>query len=180
MHKMKKHSAKPSLTSERHIVVKHSFRESYFSLIVWIGALILIGSLIGFFTQTDVDIWYKTLNRSPLTPPNYVFPIAWTILYGLIGATGWTIWKAPSFPERRLIKYLYIMQLLLNWSWTPLFFTLHLTGTSLICILVMDVVVASIVYLGYTKLRWASLLMIPYLLWILFATHLNFYIWQYN
>ena len=161
-------------------MVQHSLRESYLSLIIWIGALIMIGSLIGFCTQTDVDIWYKTLNRSSLTPPNYVFPIAWTILYGLIGAAGWAIWNASGFPKLKLIKSLYVIQLLLNWSWTPLFFTLHLTGMSLLCILVMDLAVASIIYLAYGKFKLVALLVMPYLLWILFATHLNFYIWQYN
>ncbi len=154
--------------------------KSYFSLILWIVALIAIGSIIGSLTKPEISTWYSTLNRSPLTPPNYVFPIAWTILYAIIGICGWLIWSAESFSQLKVIKILYIIQLILNWSWTPLFFRYHLAGYSLVCLLFMDIVVGMIVYLGYANIRSVSLLMIPYLLWILFATYLNFYIWQYK
>lgn len=154
--------------------------KDYISLIMWIAVLVLIGSLIGFLTKTEVTTWYSTLNRSSLTPPNYVFPIVWTLLYSMIAACGWIIWRASSLPKLMLIKCLYVIQLILNWSWTPLFFHYHLIDFSLVCLLVMNIVVAMIIYLGYTKLRSVSLLMIPYLLWILLATYLNFYIWQYN
>jgi hypothetical protein len=62
--------------------------KKYFSLIIWIVALIAIGGIIGYLTKPEISTWYSTLNRSTLTPPNYIFPIAWTILYGIIGATG--------------------------------------------------------------------------------------------
>ena len=154
--------------------------KSYLSLALWIVALILIGSVIGFLTKPEINTWYSTLNRSSLTPPNYVFPIAWTILYTIIAICGWIIWRTPSFTRLRLIKNLYLMQLILNWSWTPLFFVHHFTGFSLMVLLVMNVAVAMIIYLAYARISIVSLLMIPYLVWILFATHLNFYIWQYN
>jgi benzodiazapine receptor len=154
--------------------------KSYISLIVWIAAFLLIGSIIGSLTKTEVTTWYSGLNRSPLTPPNYAFPIAWTILYAMIASCGWIIWCHQSFSNLMLIKRLYVMQLLLNWSWTPLFFRYHFIGSSLICLLIMDIIVAMIIYFSYTKIRLVSILMTPYLVWILFATHLNFYIWQYN
>ena len=78
------------------------------------------------------------------------------------------------------IKTLYVTQLILNWSWTPLFFGFHLTGLSLVVLGVMDILVGTLIWLAYWKMRAVSLLMIPYLSWILFATYLNFYIWQYN
>jgi translocator protein len=152
----------------------------YFSLLLWIVALILIGSIIGSLTKPEINNWYSTLNRSPLTPANYVFPVAWTILYGAIGASGWLIWHTKSFSKLFLIKTLYVIQLILNWSWTPLFFHYHLTGLSLLILGSMDILVGILIWLAYPKIRTASALMIPYFLWILFATHLNFYIWQYN
>ncbi len=154
--------------------------QHYISLIIWISLLIATGSIIGSLTKTEIATWYNTLNRSSLTPANYVFPIAWTFLYTIIAICGWIIWNRPSFFHLRLIKHLYIIALLLNWSWTPLFFRYHLTGFSLIVLLAMDSAVSMIIYLGYTQARSVSLLMIPYLLWILFASYLNFYIWQYN
>lgn len=150
------------------------------SLIIWITVLVSIGSVIGSLTKTEVNTWYSTLNRSPLTPPNYVFPVAWTILYSMIAACGWIIWHTPPLPKLRLIKNLYVMQLILNWSWTPLFFCYHLTGYSLVFLLIMDMAVVMIIYLAYARIRSVSLLMSPYLVWILFATYLNFYIWQHN
>jgi hypothetical protein len=63
--------------------------KNHFSLIIWIVALIVIGGVIGSLTKPEISAWYSTLNRSPLTPPNYVFPVAWTILYGIIGGCGW-------------------------------------------------------------------------------------------
>ena len=154
--------------------------KSHLSLIIWIVALIVIGSVIGSLTKPEISSWYSTLHRSTLTPPNYVFPVAWTILYGIIGACGWLIWRPQAFPKLSIIKTLYVTQLILNWSWTPLFFHYHLTGLSLVVLVAMDILVGILIFLAYRKMRAVSLLMIPYLSWILFATYLNFYIWQYN
>jgi len=100
--------------------------KSKLSLIIWIVALIAIGGVIGSFTKPEISTWYSALNRSTLTPPNYVFPVAWTILYGIIGACGWFIWRSQAFPKLRVIKTLYVAQLILNWSWKPLFFNYYL------------------------------------------------------
>ncbi|MCE2992463.1 MAG: tryptophan-rich sensory protein [Candidatus Jidaibacter sp.] len=152
----------------------------HISLIIWIVLLIAIGGGIGSLTKPEISTWYTTLNRSNLTPPNYVFPVAWTILYGIIGACGWVIWRESSFPRLSIIKTLYVTQLILNWSWTPLFFGFHFTGLSLVVLGTMDILVFALICLAYRKMKAISLLMIPYLSWILFATYLNFYIWQYN
>lgn len=153
---------------------------NYFSLIIWITVLIAIGSTIGSLTRTEISTWYSGLKRSPLTPPNYVFPIAWSILYALIGCCGWLIWSTKTFCTLRLIKSIYVLQLILNWSWTPLFFCYHLTGLSLLVLSCMIFLIGMIIWLTYPKIKTVSLLMIPYLLWILFASYLNFYIWQHN
>lgn len=154
--------------------------KTHFSLIIWIVVLIAIGGAIGSLTKPEISSWYSTLHRSTVTPPNYVFPIAWTILYGIIGTCGWLIWRASAFPKLTAIKTLYVTQLILNWSWTPLFFHYHLTGLSLVFLGLMDILVGMIIYLTLPSIRAVSRLMIPYWLWILFATHLNYYIWQHN
>ncbi len=154
--------------------------KTHLSLILWTLGLIAIGGAIGSLTKPEISTWYSTLNRSTLTPPNYLFPIAWTILYGIIGACGWLIWRPQAFTKLSVIKTLYVAQLILNWSWTPLFFHYHLTGLALVVLGAMDILVSVLICLAYRKIRAASLLMIPYLSWILFATYLSFYIWQYN
>ena len=151
--------------------------KNYLYLLIWILGLIAIASVIGYLTKPEISAWYSTLNRAPMTPPNYVFPVAWTILYGIIGACGQAIWSEQSL---EFIKTLYVTQLILNWSWTPLFFHYHLTGIALVVLGVMNILVGVLICFTYSKIRTVSLLMIPYLLWILFANYLNFYIWWYN
>jgi len=152
----------------------------YIALIIFVIALITIGSIIGLTTQSSVDTWYKTLNRSSLTPPDYVFGIAWTMLYAIIATSGWLIWQAKSCPQTPLIKKLFIAQLLLNWIWAPIFFNYHAIDTALICLCLMIICVSMIILKTYKTIHIASLLLIPYLLWLLFAGHLNFYIWKHN
>ena len=150
------------------------------SFIIWIVIIIAIGSIIGSLTKPEINVWYNKLNRSPLTPPNYVFPVAWTLLYASIGACGSIIWRSEVFTELNTIKILYVIQLILNWSWTPLFFYFHLTGPSLVVLIGMDIMVFYIILLSSSKLKSVSFLMMPYLFWILFASYLNFYIWRYS
>ncbi len=153
--------------------------KTYRSLIIWVLCLIVIGATIGNLTKDGIDSWYIVLNRPPLTPPSYIFGIVWSILYAMIGASGWAIWRS-KYPKLGSIKILYASQLLLNWSWTPIFFIYHLTGVALICLLLMTIIVGLIVLKTYQQLNIVAWLLIPYLLWLLFATYLNFYIWQYN
>jgi benzodiazapine receptor len=154
----------------------HRRKKNYLSCFLWIATLLCVGSLIGWLSKPEVDGWYATLHRSALTPPDHVFPIAWTILYTLIALSGWHIWRSPPFPKLRKIKRLYLLQLLLNWSWMPLFFGFHWIEASLLCLLLMDAAVVMIVYCSLRRLPIVSLLMAPYLCWILFATYLNFYL----
>ncbi|MCD8542660.1 MAG: tryptophan-rich sensory protein [Gammaproteobacteria bacterium] len=99
------------------------------SLIIWIVALIVIGSVIGSLTKPEISTWYSTLHRSTLTPPNYVFPVAWTILYGIIGACGWLIWRASAFPNLSVIKTLYVAQLIFKLELDAFVFPLPLNWT---------------------------------------------------
>lgn len=151
----------------------------YLSLLLWVISLISVGALIGNLTQAGVDTWYLGLNRSPLTPPNYVFGIVWTILYAIIGISGWSIWGA-STANLSSIKVVYITQLLLNWSWTPLFFLYQLPGYALICLILMLTMVFAIIFMAYPRIKAVSYLFLPYFLWLMFATYLNTYIYLYN
>lgn len=153
--------------------------KAIFTALVWMGSLILIGSLIGNFSMNDVNTWYHQLNRSPLTPPDYVFGIAWTLLYALIGLAGWLIWSHNN-ANQSLLKIAYLTQLFLNWLWTPLFFVYHLTGTSLLNIFLIIILVLYIVSHSYKKNLPVALLLTPYLLWLIFAGYLNLYICLYN
>lgn len=153
--------------------------KSFLSLILWISSFVLIGYLLGNATKAGVDTWYQTLNRSSLTPPDYVFGIVWTILYVMIAVSGWSIWQR-EYQETALLKKLFASQMILNWSWTPLFFTYHFIGAALACILLITILVLLVTLKAYKNLKLVSFLFAPYLGWVLFATYLNFYIWQHN
>lgn len=188
--------------SENHQVVYTSSslkRNAVFFLLFWIVALLAIGSFIGSMTRGDVQGWYKTLPLSPLTPPNIVFPIAWTFLYGILAFVGYFLSVGFLFPQGlplvlpktlgKTWRYLksrprklsimigvYGLQLMLNWSWSLLFFTGHFVGWSLLCVVFMDLLSLKLLR-DFSKVH--SLLFwgfLPYVLWILFATYLNGYI----
>lgn len=150
----------------------------YGSLLIWIIALLTISSLIGYFN--NANYWYLTLERSSLTPPGYVFGTVWPVLYIMIAISGWLIWSAQPFLNTRLIQNLYIAQILCNFSWTPLFFGYQLITPALICLLCMLILVISLIIKSYKDIKWASFLLIPYCLWLTFASYLSFYIWMYN
>ena len=150
--------------------------KKYLSLVTWIVALIAISSLIGAATKPEISAWYISIKRSPLTPPSYVFSVVWTILYALIATCGWLIWRNTDSK----LKALYSAQLVLNWSWMPCFFSLHLIGAALVILALTDIVVGAIIWCTYRTIPKATLLMTPYFLWILFATYLNFFIWLNN
>jgi len=140
--------------------------------------LILITLIISFLIMDKIDDWYLNLNKSPLTPPGYIFSIVWIILYILMSISVWIIWekeKEITFPIQ-----LYIIQLFLNFAWSPIFFKYHLINESLFLLLLITVLVFIIINLFYSINKIAGLLLIPYLIWLSFAFYLNYYIVENN
>jgi tryptophan-rich sensory protein len=120
--------------------------------------------------------WYPYLVKSPLTPPAIAFPIAWTALYILVGASlGAMLVKGYV----GLVK-LWLMQLLLNFLWSALFFGVRSPLLGLITILLLDIVVFAYIISAAGRRGLAMWLFVPYLLWLLFATYLNGYIYLMN
>ena len=151
------------------------------ALVLWIVVFEAVSFSIGQLTQGDVDGWYKSLTAPPLVPPNIIFPIMWTLLYALIASAGWNLWRARGRSTRdgRLLA-LFAVYMALNWSWSFVFFSLHLLGPALAWIIAIDLLSLGIVILGWRRNRAASLLMIPPTLWTLFATYLNAGYWWLN
>lgn len=158
----------------------YKLNKKYLFLIAWIASLNGIGTIIGSLTSVDIKTWYIHLNRSMLTPPNYVFPLAWTVFYSTLGVCGWLIWSKEYFARLSMIKSLYIFHMLLNWSWTPLFFSYHFTGIALLVLILMDFSIGALICLTYYNIKLASLLIMPYLCWLLFASYLNFFMFLKN
>jgi len=126
------------------------------------------------------DAWYEQLNKPSWQPPNWVFAPVWTILYLMIAVAGWLVWRTRHRREVWLTLGVFVAQLILNAGWSWLFFGQHNIRAALADIIALDIVVAITVLLFFRASKLASVLMLPYLAWILFATFLNYTIWTLN
>ena len=154
--------------------------KKYIALILWIVSLTLISWVIGIITKGNTTTWYIEINRSALSPPNYMFGIVWGILYLMIAISGWLIWYSDSLKRLHSIKILFIAQLLLNFSWTTLFFQLRFFGLSALWVACIIYILCYIIYKTYSQSTTLCLLLLPYTIWSIFALYLNGYIWLYN
>jgi len=124
--------------------------------------------------------WYMALAKPALNPPGWVFPIAWTALYVMMGLALAMIVNARGSRYRGLAILLFVVQMLLNLVWTPVFFGAHLVFAAFLIIVAMFVV-ALVTTLVFGRIRTAAAwLMVPYLAWLCFAGALNFGIMQLN
>lgn len=139
----------------------------------------LAGFLSGQIGSTDT-IWYRQLTQPRLQPPGEVFGTVWPLLYSLMGIAFGRIWAAQPTPARRTAILLFLVQLLLNLCWSPLFFAAHQVAWALL-LLVVILLVAILATIAMRRIdRVAPWLMLPYLLWLGFAFGLNWRIWQLN
>ena len=127
--------------------------------------------------QSDALVeWYPQLDKPSITPPNAVFPIAWGIIYICMGLS---LGRLLDIGERRFIG-LWFLILALAFLWTPIFFLMQSPISGFAIILILDIATFSYIVFSWIASRFASIIMIPLLLWLLFATYLNFYIWLFN
>lgn len=127
------------------------------------------GSIVGLIINKSID--YNYLVNPPLSPPSYLFPIVWNILYLLIG-TSYYIYRKNNNDDSLTIK-LYYIQLILNYLWSIIFFTLKLRTLAVIWIIVLAITIIYLMIRFYKEERTSFYLLIPYILWVLFATYLN-------
>ena len=147
------------------------------------AAVIIISVLICFFVgltasyfQADaINTWYPFLNKPDLTPPNIVFPIAWSIIYLCIGISIGFIILSESIRKKELIR-LFSIQLFFNFAWSILFFYFQNPLLGFIDILILDICVTMYAFKSFSVRKVSAYLFIPYIIWIYFATYLNGYI----
>ena len=137
---------------------------------------IILGTLIGILTSNSID--YNTLNKPPLSPPSILFPIVWSIIYILIGIS-YYLFKKNSFDDK-LETIIYYIQLFINYTWSILFFTLKLRFFSIIWILLLIISIYLLISLFKQKNKVSAYLLIPYLLWCIYATYLNIGVYILN
>ena len=126
------------------------------------------------------SLWYYSLNKSPLTPPEAVFPIVWTILYIMIAISLFFYIKDGFRQEKIIPLVIFITQIILNLLWTPVFFESHDIKLAFFIIIALIILVFINIILFYKKSKTAAFLLIPYFLWLIFASYLNYEIIKLN
>jgi tryptophan-rich sensory protein len=150
---------------------------SVLALIGFVGLCLLVGLVGGGMTAQAVVHWYPTLNAPPGTPPNWLFPPVWTVLYAMIGTAAWVVWRrrGPSRPLR-----LWGWQLAANALWVPAFFGLHHPDFALPVMAAM-LVLTGLTIRAFRRVRpVAGWLMVPYAVWCCYAAYLNVGFWLLN
>ena len=137
---------------------------------------VIIGAIVGFITSSFID--YNALQQPPLAPPSMLFPIVWSILYVLMGVS-YGILESNSLVDSG-INSIYYWQLFVNALWSIFFFVLEWRFFAFLWILLLLALVIIMIVRFYDKNKVAGLLQIPYLLWVSFATYLNFAIYFFN
>ena len=143
------------------------------ALVVAIGVSQAAG-LVGVpFTDRAQDGWYDQLDKPSFTPPSWVFAPVWTSLYALMGLAAWLVWRRPDGPARTTALALFVLQLVLNAAWTPLFFGAQRPALALVELAALDAA-AEATTVAFARVdRRAAALLVPYLAWLGFATLLN-------
>jgi translocator protein len=146
----------------------------WLKIILSIIAAEILGGLGGFITASSIGSWYAALERPPGVPPNAVFGPVWTVLYALMGISFALIWhRVPAGPAKRRALVAFAIQLVLNLAWTPVFFGAHqLAAALMVIVLLILAIIATIVRFRPLD-RVAAGLLVPYLLWVCYATYLN-------
>lgn len=143
-------------------------------LIISVVGCALVGFLGTPFTISAIPTWYAGLNKPFFTPPNWIFGSIWTLLYFLMGVSFYLIWKQGW--KKKKVKnagMFFLAQLGLNFIWSPIFFGLRAPILGLIIIMAMWVLIVMTMRKFYPLSKLASYLLVPYLLWVSFATLLN-------
>jgi translocator protein len=121
--------------------------------------------------------WYASLNKPGWTPPDWLFPPAWTVLYVMIAVAGWLIWSTNG---AGLALVMWALNLVFNALWSWLMFGRHRIGLALADAMAMLITIVGFILLARSLNPTAALLFLPYLGWVIFATALNFEILQRN
>ena len=154
-------------------------RNKWWTYGIFIALTLLVGMLSGFLSREGMEQVSK-LPQSALTPPSWVFPVVWGILYTLMGFGAARIWLSPESEERSRGLWLYLFQLVFNFFWTILFFRFSLYGLAFLWLLALIGLIVIMICLFSKIVPTAAYLQLPYLLWCLFAAYLNFAVYMLN
>ena len=162
-------------------LIINSDKKNILWLFFFISLCLIFGNgLGGYFTFISVETWYQTLNKPSFNPPDWVFGPVWTTLYILMGISVWLVWKRKPSADRTIGIRIFWVQLFFNILWTYIFFGIQKIGLSFLEIIFLIFLIFSniIYFLKIDKI--AGYLLIPYLIWVLYASVLTYNIWILN
>ncbi len=149
--------------------------------VVTVPALVLIGTLSGYLSNSGYsNPWFEALRKPAFMPPGWTFGVAWTILYIMIGLSLAMVLHAKGAKGREKALVLFGLQLVLNFSWSPVFFAMHKTTIALSLIAAMIICLIAMIFVIWRIRIAAALLLYPYLGWLMFASALNYKIVELN
>lgn len=154
--------------------------KSILILIACVLTTLVLGSASGIANIESLKSWYPFLNKPPLNPPNWIFGPVWTTLYLLMGVALFFIVTHQAHRNKQKALVCFISQFVLNLLWSFLFFYFQQLGWALAEIVLMWTFIAATIYYSYSMHKWIAFLLIPYLLWVSFATYLNAGYWWLN
>ena len=154
----------------------------YWKLVISILIPLAIGFLGSIFTTSAISTWYVGLNKPIFNPPNWIFGPIWTLLYIMVGISIYLVWTSKEKKKERRDKVFiaFGIQLFLNFLWSILFFGNQLISLALIEIILLWISIIVNIFLCYKISKKSAYLLLPYLLWVSFASVLNFTIWFLN
>ena len=157
-----------------------SLKKSIRHLILCLAIPLVVGGVSAFLTKDSME-QFRKLNKPPLTPPGWLFPVVWTVLFLMMGLASYLVWKSDG-PRRavRSALTLYGIQLGFNFFWTILFFNMDLYLFAFFWLAVLWALILATTIRFYRLSRPAGYLMVPYLVWVTFAGYLNFGIYLLN
>lgn len=146
----------------------------------WIVLSEAAGLLSGILSRSGAQAFGGTVQQPSLTPPAFLFPIVWTVLYALMGIGAARIGLAPQFPQRSRSLNLFVTQLIVNFFWSLIFFNAQAYGFAFLWLILLWILVLWMTVSFWRVDRIASVLQIPYLLWLTFAAYLSYGVWSLN
>ena len=153
----------------------------YIKLVIFIAIPLIVGFIGSFFTTSNIPTWYTSLIKPSFNPPNYLFGPVWTILYILMGVAAFLIWqKGIKKKKVKVAIYIFVAQLFLNMLWSILFFGLQNPLLALIEIFILWALILLTIVKFSEISKKATYLLIPYILWVSFASILNLFIYLLN
>ena len=145
----------------------------------WI-AITFAASAVGAFASIQASAFYAQLSQPAWSPPVWLFGPVWTVLYALMAVAAWLVWRSGGFRQNRVALAFFFGQLVLNALWSWLFFAWHLGAWAFVDILMLLTLIITTIIFFWRIQPLAGVLLVPYLLWVSFASALNFTFWQLN